>query len=165
MAHHVNVPCLLLLDGMMIPCGRNRPNQSRRIFRADWMFYVRENWRNELVEGDHRHPLSLEILPWWELWRCHPKRVPIREQRHCSWYYLCRNSNLYEIFLFCKAHCTVHPNTTIPQTSPPWWCRLPFLWCGIFGYARSDKRNTFGRGRARKLWLSLVYKTIKQPPN
>jgi len=38
---------------------------------------------------------------------------------------------------------TVDPNTTIPQTSPPWWCRLPLLRCGNFGYARSDAVNLF----------------------
>ena len=35
---------------------------------------------------------------WW----CRPKRVPIRERGHRAWYYLRRNSNLYEIFLFVK---------------------------------------------------------------
>ena len=39
-------------------------------------------------------------------WRCCPKRVLIRERGHSACYYLRRNSNLYEIFLFCKAHCT-----------------------------------------------------------
>ena len=30
-------------------------------------------------------------------WRCRPKRVPIRKLRLHSWYYLRRNSNLYDI--------------------------------------------------------------------
>ena len=43
------------------------------------------------------------------------------------------------------------PNTTNPQTSPPWWCRLPLLWRGIFGYTRSNAGDIFGKGRARTL--------------
>ncbi len=42
-------------------------------------------------------------LPWWEhdmWWRCRPKRVPIRKLRLLSWYYLRRNSNLYDILFF-----------------------------------------------------------------
>jgi hypothetical protein len=42
----VDAPCLcvlhFLLDGMMIYCACNRPNRSRRVFRAAWMFYMRE---------------------------------------------------------------------------------------------------------------------------
>ncbi len=74
------------------------------------MFSVRENRRNELVERGHHRPVSSEILPWWEHdseWRCRPKRVPIIERGHRVWYSLRRNSNLYEIFLFRKAHCTL----------------------------------------------------------
>jgi len=40
-------------------------------------------------------------------------------------------------------------NTRIPQTSPPWWCLLPLLRRGIYGYAQSDMGNLFQRGRAR----------------
>ncbi len=43
-----------------------------------------------------------------------------------------------------------NPNTTIPQTLPPWWCHLPLLLRSvIYGYARSDVGNLFLRGRAR----------------
>jgi len=90
----------LLLDGMIMSRACNRPNRSNRVFRAGWMFYMRESRRNELVEGGHRRPLSSEILPWWEhdmQWWCRPKRVPIRERRLRAWYYLRRNLNLYEI--------------------------------------------------------------------
>ena len=42
----MDTPCLcvphFLLDGMMISCACNRPNQSRRVFRAGWAFYMRE---------------------------------------------------------------------------------------------------------------------------
>jgi hypothetical protein len=48
------------------------------------------------------------------------------------------------------------PNTTNPQTSPPWWCRLPLLRCGIFGYARSDVGNLFRRGWPRAHTLGLI---------
>ena len=47
-ASNVCVPHFLL-DGMMISHACNRPNRSRRVFRAVWMFYMRENRRNELV--------------------------------------------------------------------------------------------------------------------
>jgi hypothetical protein len=53
---------------------------------------------------------------------------------------------------------TFDPTTTIPQTSPPWWCRLPLLRHGIFGYAQSDEGKLFGRGWARTLQLALVRK-------
>jgi hypothetical protein len=33
------------------------------------------------------------------------KRIPIRERKLRAWYCLRRNSNLYDIFLFRKAHC------------------------------------------------------------
>ena len=36
------------------------------------------------------------------------KRVPIRKLRLPVWYCLCRKSILYDIFLFCKAHCTLN---------------------------------------------------------
>jgi hypothetical protein len=48
------------------------------------------------------------------------------------------------------------PNTTNPQTSPPWWCRLPLLRRGIFGYARSDAGNLFRRGWPRAHTLGLI---------
>jgi len=67
----------LLLDGMLIPHGRNRPNRSRRVCRADWMLYVRENRRNELVERGHCRPLSSEILPWWK----HDMRMAVLSQK------------------------------------------------------------------------------------
>ncbi len=51
---------------------------------------------------------------------------------------------------------TVDPNTTIPQTSPPWWCRLTLLQHGIYGSARSDAGNLFKRGWARVLRLDLI---------
>ncbi len=51
---------------------------------------------------------------------------------------------------------TVDPNTTIPQTSPPWWGRLPLLRRGIYGSARSDVHNLFKRGWARALRLGLI---------
>jgi len=47
-------------------------------------------------------------------------------------------------------------NTTNPQTSPPWWCRLPLLRCGNFGYARSDAGNLFRRGWPRAHTLGLI---------
>jgi hypothetical protein len=43
---------------------------------------------------------------------------------------------------------TVNPNTTIPQTLPPWWCRSPLIRRGIYGSARSDAPTLFQRGRA-----------------
>jgi hypothetical protein len=46
---------------------------------------------------------------------------------------------------------TVDQNTTNPQTSPPWWCRLPLLRRGICGYARSNAGHLFGKGWARTL--------------
>ena len=43
-----------------------------------------------------------------------------------------------------------------PQTSSPWWCRLPLLRCGICGSARSDMGNLFRRGWPRGLMLGLT---------
>ncbi len=48
------------------------------------------------------------------------------------------------------------PNTTNPQTSPPWWCRLPLLRHGMFGYARSDAGDLFRRGWPRAHTLGLI---------
>ncbi len=42
------------------------------------------------------------------------------------------------------------------QTSPPWWCHLPLLRCGIYGSAQSEAGNLFERGWARAVWLGLV---------
>jgi hypothetical protein len=43
---------------------------------------------------------------------------------------------------------TLHHKHNNPQTLPPWWCRLPLIWRGIYGSARSDARKLFQRGRA-----------------
>jgi hypothetical protein len=43
-----------------------------------------------------------------------------------------------------------------PQTSPPWWCRLPLLRRGNFGYAQSDAGNLFRRGPTRARSLGLI---------
>ncbi len=48
------------------------------------------------------------------------------------------------------------PNTTNPQTSPPWWSGLPLLRRGIFGYARSDAGDLFRRGWPRAHTLGLI---------
>jgi len=48
------------------------------------------------------------------------------------------------------------PYTTNPQTSPPWWCRLPLLRRGNFGYARSNAGNFFRRGWPRTHTLGLI---------
>ena len=50
-----------------------------------------------------------------------------------------------------------NPTTTIPQTSPPWWCRLSLLRRGIYGYSRSDAGNLFQRGRARAHRRGFIY--------
>ena len=47
----------------------------------------------------------------------------------------------------------VGPNTTNPQTSPPWWCRLPLLLRGIFGCTRSDASILFPRGLQRAQYI------------
>ncbi len=52
---------------------------------------------------------------------------------------------------------TVDPNTTIPQTSPPWWSHLPLLWHRIYGSAQSDAYNLFGTGCAWALGLSFIW--------
>ena len=48
-----------------------------------------------------------------------------------------------------------NPTTTIPQHhhNALWWCRLPLLWRGIYGYSRSDMGNLFRSGRVRVLWI------------
>ena len=42
---------------------------------------------------------------------------------------------------------------TPPQQSHkhhhPWWCRLPLLRCGIYGYSQSYAGNLYRRGRLR----------------
>ncbi len=43
---------------------------------------------------------------------------------------------------------TVNPNTTIPQIWPPWWCRSPLIWRGIYGPARLYAPTLFRRCRA-----------------
>ena len=43
-----------------------------------------------------------------------------------------------------------------PQTTPPWWCCLPLLRCGIFGYARSNAGNLFQSGWPRAHTLGLM---------
>jgi hypothetical protein len=48
------------------------------------------------------------------------------------------------------------PNTTNPQTSPPWWCRLPLLPLGIVGYAQSNAGDLFRRGWPRASSLGLI---------
>ncbi len=44
-------------------------------------------------------------------------------------------------------------NTTIPQTSPPWWSRSLLLRLEIYGSAQSNAGNLFQRGHPRALWL------------
>ena len=51
---------------------------------------------------------------------------------------------------------TINPNTTIPQTSPPWCCRLPLLRHGIYGSARSDVGNLIKGGWVKALRLGLI---------
>ncbi len=51
---------------------------------------------------------------------------------------------------------TVNHQPNNPQTSPPRRSRSPLLWRGIYGPARSDAGNLFGRGWARALCLGLV---------
>jgi hypothetical protein len=43
-----------------------------------------------------------------------------------------------------------------PQTSSPWWCRLPLLRRSIFGSAQSDAGNLFRRGWPRAVTLDLT---------
>jgi hypothetical protein len=43
-----------------------------------------------------------------------------------------------------------------PQTSSPWWCRLPPLRHGICGSAQSDAGNLFGRDWFSEFTLGLV---------
>ncbi len=97
---------------MMMSHGRNRPTRLR-VFRDDWMFYGRESRRNELVVSIAT--FAIVALTFWRFYHvacaiakkvpC-AKGVPIRQLRHHSWYYLRRNSKLYDIFLFRKAHCS-----------------------------------------------------------
>ncbi len=104
----------LLLDGMIIPRLSNKPNQSRRIFRADWDLKIVGIRRNGLVVSSARDTIAPPFFSrFYRIARSkvsHTKRVPIREWRLRAWYYLRRNSNLYEIFLFRKANCTPSPS-------------------------------------------------------
>ena len=82
-----------LLNGMMISRACNRPNQSRRVFRAVWIFYMRKNQRNELVVSiatlvivmlsfrrfNHVVRAQAKKVPL-------AKRVPIRERKLRAWY-------------------------------------------------------------------------------
>jgi len=43
-----------------------------------------------------------------------------------------------------------------PQTSSPWWCRLPLLRRSICGSAQSDAGNLFQRGWPRAVTLDLT---------
>jgi hypothetical protein len=94
----------------------NRPNRSNRVFRAGWMFYMRESRRNELIASiailaiialfvprfSHVAYTIAQKVPW-------AKRVPIKKKTH-SWYWLRRNSNLYANIFLDKTHCTVAAN-------------------------------------------------------
>jgi hypothetical protein len=51
---------------------------------------------------------------------------------------------------------TLHHKHNNPQTLPPWWCRLPLIWRGIYGSARSDARNLFRRGWAGGWWKRII---------
>ncbi len=44
-----------------------------------------------------------------------------------------------------------------PQTSSPWWCRLPLLRRSICGSAQSDTGNLFRRSWPRAVTLDLTY--------
>ena len=78
------------------------------------------------------------ILTWWE-------RMGMLIDR--------QNILLFTTLLY---FVLTNRNTTITQTSPPWWCRSPLLWCLNYGYARSDAGIPFGRGWARTLsWFSI----------
>ena len=109
MAHCDDAPCLcvphFLLHGMIMSRRPNRPNRSRRPFRAVWVFQGREDQRNELVASIAI--LAIVALSFRTIAKTVPraKRVPIRKLRLPAWYCLRRNSNLYDIFLFRKANC------------------------------------------------------------
>jgi len=59
-----------------------------------------------------------------------------------------KNSHPVEFYSRNSTKSTVNHKHNNPQTLPPWWCRLPLIWRGIHGSARSDARNLFCRGRA-----------------
>jgi hypothetical protein len=75
-----------LLDGMMISCAHNSPNQSHRLFRANWAFYVHERQINELVVSIAT--LAIVVILFWRFYHVacaiakkvpHTKRVSIRK--------------------------------------------------------------------------------------
>jgi len=68
-------------------------------------------------------------------WRCRPKRVPIRKLRLHSWYYLRRNSNLYDILFFREPHC-------IPR------CYQQFFWYWYFAGIRFAGFSVFWSDRS-----------------
>ena len=43
-----------------------------------------------------------------------------------------------------------------PQTSSPWWCRLPLLQCGIYGLPQSDEWSAIWRVWPRAIMLGLI---------
>jgi len=92
-------PSLYDLHGA--PPRRSRIRQSANMLRNKSISLKLEN---VIVFTFHRKFYHGESMTCE--WRCHLKRVPIRERRHRSWYYLRRNSNMYKIFLFRKAHCS-----------------------------------------------------------
>jgi hypothetical protein len=55
---------------------------------------------------------------------------------------------------------TVNPNTTFPQTSPPWWCRLPLLRRGNFGYI--DRTHATSSEEAAQERFALAWFSIKR---
>ncbi len=70
-----------LLDGMMISRACNRPNRSRRVFRAVWMFYMRENRRNELVVSIATLAIvALSFRKFYHVVRARAKKVPLAKR-------------------------------------------------------------------------------------
>jgi len=67
-----------------------------------------------------------------------------------------KNSHPVGFYSRSSTKSTVNHKHNNPQTLPPWWCRLPLIWHGIYGSARSDARNLFWRGRAGGWWKRII---------